>query len=300
MFLSYNGYTNFIGCPFLYWHQYVNHTQPEEPDDRLGSIFGSVLGQLFEEFYRDHLWRDPSTVVAKLYERVERTVDQVITKETTGTEYTPAGALKWRGVDDPTKNPQGMYENRDELIADLKDVIPLGVDSIRHHRLLGPRMQVEHKLNYKLGSGHTLSGRADFIIQRVQPQGDLLIVDGKGSRHRDKYANPKQLHWYAMLFNLWSTTIRGPRLPDTTAFLFWRSPPSDSLDLVDVTQDCVDELRESAEDTIRLIQKLEKSLPDNPTLEEVRGVFTPIPNEQNCQFCKYSKMCPEGQKFLRL
>lgn len=309
MYLSYSGYHCFHGtvedevlvpgCPHKYWHQYVNHTDPGEPEDRLGSVFGSSIGELFDGFYKDKLWRAPDKVISVLNSRIGAVVDKVILKETTATDVTPAGKLRWRGENDPNLNPRGMYANREELIADLMDTLPLGVRSIQHHRLMGPRIDTELKLNFKLPSGDTLGGRADLIVKRVPPQSDLLIVDGKGSKYRNKYVDSTQLYWYSMLFNLWSKKEnKGPSLPDKAAFLYWRLPAEESFEEVTITQDCVDELRTSVDETLNLIKSLEKRLPNKPDLEQVAGVFEPNPNKQNCQFCRYLKMCPSGQKFM--
>lgn len=289
MYLSFSGYKKKRDCGFAYWNEYINKTRTGEPDDRLGSIYGSVVGRLFEEFYKDKLWRmgNPQET---LMNRVEATVNEIIRRETTPWKDKPGGVLLWKG-EGPGQNPQGMYTDREELIADVRDTIPRGFRIIRQHRLVGPRTDAEFKLDYVTENKDILGGRADFIIDRVPPQSDTVIVDGKGSRHRGKYVDPQQLQWYAMLF--WKHT---GKLPDKLAFLFWRYGPDECMDWLDVVEDDVAELYETANDTIKGIQTSEKMLLPGSSPEVARGVFLPKANDKNCRFCPYASLCPPGQK----
>ena len=58
-YLSYTGFKTYKTCPLTYWNDYVNNTVLEKPDDRLGSIYGTVVGTLFERFYNEKIWRKP-------------------------------------------------------------------------------------------------------------------------------------------------------------------------------------------------------------------------------------------------
>lgn len=292
MYVSYSGAKKYWNCKFAYWNDYVNKTPQEKPDDRLGSIYGSVVGTIFEDFYMLKLWKEPK-IESVLMGRVEETVDRIIQQETTPRKGRPGGVLMWKG-EGKGLNPDGMYASREELILDIRDTIPRGVRSIRQHRLLGLRADAEFKLDHTV-EGHILGGRADFIIERIPPKSDTIIVDGKGSRHRDKYVDPQQLFWYSMLFWLHSGK---KRMPDKAAFLFWRYEPDKSVDWVDVNEDEVEELFDKALTTARDITAKEKLLVIGTSPTSAKGVFTPTPNEDNCRFCPYAtdRVCPEGKK----
>ena len=142
-----------------------------------------------------------------------------------------------------------------------------------------------------------IAGRADFIIQRTKPHGDLCLVDGKGSRHRGKYVDPRQLHWYAMLYRL-----RFGTLPDKLAFLYWKFAPPESVDWVDFSEEALDHLLGEVRSAFVQIDRGRKALPktDPGTLQVLaREQFHPKPNSDNCRFCVYaSKMtCPAGAGF---
>lgn len=295
VYFSYSGYAKADACLFAYWNEYDNKTSTGEPDDRLGSVFGSTYGILFEQFYQEKLWK-LKFPQQELIDRAERVVDQVLAKETTASKMRPAGVLLWKG-EGPGQNPKGMYASRDDLIADVRANIPNGIRAIKYHGMLGSRADAEHKLDFKLGDGTYLAGRADFVIKRLNHK-DTIIVDGKGSQHRDKYVKATQLIWYAMLFNLHAKANGGQLLPDRTAFLFWRYPVEESVDWVDVSQDDVDALFEKVMEMVKTVTRLRKSLPKQPTVELARSVFEPKPSKDNCMFCSYKKVCPQGTKFM--
>ncbi len=292
MYLSYSGYKK-LDCHFAYYNDYIAHTPKDGVDDRLGSIYGSVVGKLFEDFYAQKLWKK-SEPQAYLMGLVEKTVDKTIQRETTAWRDRPAGTLLWKGTGEG-QNPKGMYANREELIADVRDAVARGFQIIRHHRLLGPRTDAEYKLDYEF-EGDIYAGRADFVIQRTKPHLDLLIVDGKGSQHRGRYVDPKQLQWYAMLFWLHSLKEGKPLLPDKLAFLYWRSKPEECMDWLDISEGDVMELFENVKDTVQEIKRLEKMVLPNAPIDGVRGVFKPKANEKNCRFCPYASICPPGAK----
>lgn len=294
MYLSYSGYHKAVNCEFDYWNGYIGKTQKEDPDDRLGSIYGSSVGKLFEDFYTLKVWRqkDPKGFIMA---RVESTVDSIIKQETSPRYERPGGVLLWKG-DAEGQNPKGMYATRDELLADVRDAVERGFKIIKHYRLLGPRADAEFKLDFITPEGHILGGRADFILVRTKPHNDLIIVDGKGSRHRDKYVDFKQLHWYGMLYWLHSVRKGSPQLPDRLAFLYWRHDPPDSMDWVDISSSDVVALYENVLETIRKIETQQKKIGSNATLSAVRGVFLPKANDQNCRFCPYGSICPPGLK----
>lgn len=293
MYISYTGFKKKQTCDFAYWNEYINKTPIEGPDDRLGSIYGSAVGTLFEDFYTLKVWKEPQPQEF-LMNRVEETVEKIIKRETSPFKDRKGGVLLWKG-DGPNQNPKGMYKDKAELIADVRDAVARGFRIIRLHRLLGPRTDAELKLDYNF-EGDIYAGRADFVIQRTKPHNDLLIVDGKGSRHRGKYVDPQQLQWYAMLFWLHSIVKGKPELPDKLAFLYWRSSPDECMDWIEVSEDAVVELFEVAKNTIKEIERFQKMLLPNAPVEGARGVFKPRANEKNCRFCPYASVCPPGAK----
>lgn len=286
MYISYSGHKKWVDCKYSYWHEYINKTTHDGIDDRLGSIFGSAVGTVFEDFYAHKIWAQKEPVSA-LLARVNDTVKKVIEGQTLPSRGRPGGVLLWKG-EGPNQNPIGMYENLAELTADVKDAVQRGVRIIRRHRLLGPRADAEVKLDYTTEDGHIMGGRADFIIQRIKPDSDLLIIDGKGTKHKNR-VDPKQLHWYATLN--WKHT---GKLPDKLAFLFWKFPPDEAMDWITINEDEAETLYEEVNDAFREILSKEEIAPKGSAPKHAIGVFTPKPSEKNCRFCPYTKHCPKG------
>ena len=185
MYLSYSGHKTYKECPRQYWHKYIDKTTLPVPDNRVNTLYGSVVGILFELFYAEKIWTR-SGVISILESKVDAVLGDTIAK------CLRDGAIDW-------SDPKANYKSLDALRKDVLSSIPRGVEIIRHHRLLGLDAAAEVKLDRTI-EGHVIGGRADFIMRRVRPHDDLVILDGKGSRHRDKYVDPQQLWWYAMLY----------------------------------------------------------------------------------------------------
>lgn len=284
MYISYSGHKKWDTCKFSYWHEYINKTA-QEVDDRLGSIYGSTVGVLFEDFYTLKLWAQKEPVEA-LQARVESTLRKTIDSQTLPSKGRPGGTLKWKG-DGPGQNPTGMYVNMAELVADIRDSVPRGIRTIRRHRLLGPRADAEYKLDYTV-EGNVIGGRADFIIQRIAPDSDLVIIDGKGTKHKNR-VDPKQLHWYATL-----NWLHTGKLPNKLAFLFWKFQPDEAVDWISISESEAESLLEEVLEAFKEITRLEEIAPKGTSPKQAIGVFTPKPSENNCRFCQYAVHCPKG------
>jgi len=240
-------------------------------------LYGEVVGKIFERFYRDKIWSG-SSVTSTLLDLVRPTIEEVMRRQ-----IKKGGVFDWE-----EKGLKPGNRSLEEVEAEIVETIPRGVQSIKHHRLVGMEARAEVVLDTSVGR-HRLGGRADFIIRRVRPHSDLVLVDGKGSRWRDRYTDDRQLRWYAMLYQLKKGVV-----PDRLGFLFWRSKPEESVDWVDATQDQLDDLRKAALEAIKEIELARSQLRD---LSKPGTVFGAAPSS-NCQLCDYLPLCPEGAKAL--
>jgi hypothetical protein len=279
MYLSYSGHKSYKECPRQYWHRYVAKTKLETPDNRVNSLYGSTVGLLFELFYNERLWMKPEVATA-LASRVDFTLKDILAKEM------KTGAVDW-------KDPKSNYKSLDALRKDVLDTIPRGIAIIRRHRLLGELAEAEVKLDGTI-EGHMIGGRADFIMCRSKPHGDLIILDGKGSRHRDKYVDPQQLWWYAMLYR-----HHHGILPDRLGFVFWRQEPDSSLDWVGFDAASLDDLQQGVLSSIREIEdgKRHLSVLRGAEASEALKTTFPIQLGDKCRLCAYQPVCPEGKSF---
>lgn len=293
MYLSYSGLKRYQECHFAYWLQYCLRISIEEPEDRLGALYGATVGVLFERFYRDRLWRDPSTVREKMLSSVDGILREVTQDQLKASDYRSAGVLRWKGSG-TGQNPKALYSSREELVEDIQAAVDRGLATIRHYRLLGAFAEAEVKLDRMVNS-HKLGGRSDFIIHRTKPHLDWVILDGKGSQHRGKYTDPQQLLWYGVLYRL-----AYGRSPDKMGFLYWRSKPPESIDWLDYSDDSLDDFLKEILRTIQEIESLsEKVSSVDPS--EGRRVFKPRPDFGSCRFCPYATetLCPVGSELMQ-
>lgn len=272
MYLSYSGYKTYTSCPLSYWHKYVAKTVPPEPDNRVGALYGSVVGTLFELFYNERIWAKSGSE-AILLGKVDGVFADVMKRE-----QAKGGTYNW-------KAPKLKYRSVEAVAQDVRDTVPRGLAIIRQHRLIGREAAAEVKLDAKIGD-HLLAGRADFVIRRVKPQEDLVIMDGKGSAWRETYVDAKQLLWYAMLYQK-----HHKMPPDQVGFVFWRCEPDAAVDWVPFTAEDLEELRASVLSAITDIQDGESKAGSIP---DVREVFPSRPANQ-CKLCTFLGVCTDGQ-----
>lgn len=276
MYISYSGHSIYQSCRKSYYLGYIAKVVLQVPDNRVNMLYGDAVGKLFERFYRDELWR--SNVTAKLLALVKPTLDKIIASETR-----KGGVFDWK---DSTL--KAGSRSLSEVTQEVIETIPRALSSIRHHWLVGLDAQAELSLDTEV-DGHTIGGRADFVMTRGRTN-DLVLVDGKGSRYRDSYTDHRQLRWYSMLYNL-----KFGRIPDKLGFLYWRSPPEESMDWSTVTPAQLSDLREAVLETVGEIEEGQRRVAAG---EPVFSVFFPTPSTSGCKFCKFRHQCTEGKKVL--
>lgn len=294
-YISYSGWKLYVQCPFAYWHSYVNKTVTSVPDNGVNTLYGSTVGLVFEAFYRDELWRHPD-FLARLQALVEPNLDFAIREQ-----RSRGRAIDW---DDEKAN----YHSKAEVLVDAHQAIPRGVQVIRENRLIGPMAKAEVKLDSRFGN-YTLGGRADFVIPRVKPYSDLIILDGKGSKHREKYLDGAplqegaaveglQLKWYALLYR-----ERHRAVPDRLGYLFWRFEGARAMEWVPFTERDLDRLKSEALSNLTRIDNSEKRLSavsgKRQTFQDLREELFPAQPGHGCNLCTYVSVCEEGQKKVK-
>jgi hypothetical protein len=294
-YISYSGFSTNNKCPYAYWNKYVAHTTVSELENGINALYGSTIGMVFESFYRDMLWRDASPVV-KLQDLALPYLDAAIvdTKK------------KGRTID--WGDDKANYHSKSEVLKDVLETIPIGLDTIRRNRLVGPRMEAELKLDTKFG-GYIMGGRSDFVIQRVAPFNDLVILDGKGSKHREKYVDGSpikkgakvegvQLKWYAVLYRAKRNVV-----PDKLGYIFWRFSGDEAMEWITFSERDLDDLKAEVLSVIARIDKSARKLEDASDTpqahDELRQELFPAQPSHNCTLCSFVTICEEGQKEIQ-
>jgi len=290
MYLSYSGFKTDCQCPYCYCHKYVNKTKIP-PENGVNALYGSVVGNVFEAFYRDRLWRraDYQDYMQSI---VESCFDKAIKDQRGGRIY------DWA-------NEKSNYHSREEVITAVRETIPRGISVIRQFRLLGTHAVAEMKLDNRFGP-HTIGGRADFVIRRIDPHGDLIILDGKGSKWREKYVDGHelkpgqkiegvQLKWYGFLHR---AKLGQP--PDKLGYLFWMFDGEKGLEWVTFTNTDLDMLQAEVLATMDRIaastSELEKVSGQLQSYDETRQERFPAQAGDHCRLCAYVDQCEDGTK----
>jgi len=275
MYLSYSGFTVYKNCPRAYYYRYIQKLIPSK-SNCVHMLYGDVVGKIFEQFYVDEMWK-ADLILMRLMDLVRPVMTRVTVRETE-----KGGFFDWN---EPNLKPGSR--SLDEVEQEIRETIPRGLRSIKYHRLGGIDAEAEVVLDEKV-KGHIIGGRADFIMRRVRPHGDLVIVDGKGSRWRDKYTDSRQLRWYAMLY--W---LRHGVIPDQLGFLYWRFEPEESMDWSGVTKSQLEALLNAILETIQEIESAKKELRKG----KPNAIFWANPGS-SCSLCGYREHCSEGSKAL--
>jgi len=137
-----------------------------------------------------------------------------------------------------------------------------------------------------------VGARVDLVLRRDPKPGrtknlGITLLDGKNSKHKNRWTNPDQLRWYAMLFFLCYN-----RLPDRAGFVYYRYPYGmatkdggieQGVDWVDLDRQDIRGLAQRAVDVRNAIRRRE---------------FDPKPIPAYCRYCDWEKDCPERQAQL--
>lgn len=255
-YLSYSGRKSYCTCPKHYKFRYILRT-PSLRDDR-NTYLGLTIGKVFEWFYSRELWKAPNPCQACLDAVEEAAADTFREKKF-----------------DPSSDPSV----RVILETEAKALVPGGVEIIRAHGLLTPLSRAETDLttvaqSEKHGLTLKLGGRADFI--HGSGRDNLWILDGKASKHRDKYVDSEQLIWYGV-----QHYVKYHIFPTRLGFIFW-SHPSDPVTWIEFGPD---DFRRSIDNTFETVKKIRlKQFEATPSSE--------------CYRCDYQSECDEGKRWI--
>ncbi len=246
LYLSYSGRRTFLLCPYKYYHRYDAET-PVTRDVRK-SLFGSVMGKLFEWFYMKDVWARPDPE-ATLLGMTESAMEHIFINE------------KW----DPASDPHTVAAIR----RDVKEYVPTTIDAIKTHKLISPATRAEFSLQVdykspKHGMTVRIGGKVDFL--HPLPLGSY-IIDGKGTSYREEYTDTAQLIWYAT-----QHYIKFHKAPARIGFLYYKFP-KDPVQWVSYDEHSI---RNCLDTTFEVAKKIRLKMFDpTPSLECKRCDYRP-------------------------
>ena len=256
LYLSYSGRKSYFVCPKKYEFMYV--VKLKVIRDAKNTFLGTAIGKVFEWFYTRSLWKASDPLKACM-DVVPAAVDETLREE-------KFDETSERGL-------------RSILELEVRALVPGGLETIRANGFLTPLSRAEVDLttfcqSEKHGMTLKLGGRADFIHGRTRD--GLWILDGKASKHREKYVDAEQLIWYGVMHYL-----KYHVFPSRLGFIFW-SFPNDSVAWIEFGPD---DMRKSVDRTFETSKKvLLKQFEATPTSE--------------CYRCDYKEHCDDGKRWI--
>jgi len=177
-YLSWNAYLAYVKCPLRYENIYITKKPATVIPDDYNLIYGSVLHQVCETFYKKELWRLGKGCQDRLLIVAKESFSKILQK----------GHILWGKPE--RKTPEALLQ---EILRDIPKVI----QAVKKYRLLGSPVFVEYEVVTSFMSSK-IGGRLDLLISC--PQG-LTLLDGKGAKHRDP-EHSKQLLYYVLSYYL--------------------------------------------------------------------------------------------------
>jgi len=216
-YFSWNAYWTYKSCPARYRKIYITKTPVTKVLDHYNLVYGVVVHEVVERFYRDKLWKlkkDCSNKLAQLAREL-------------AVKYIKSKTILW---DKPNR------KSASELIEEIVGDVPKLLAVIKEQKLLSPDTQSEYNLRAKLSS-FTIGGRADLLVNK--PEG-LFLIDGKGAKN-SRPEHRLQLIYYTLCFYLNKRVI-----PKFVGIWYFRESKIKWLDITSK------ELKELRDDLIRV------------------------------------------------
>lgn len=238
--ISYNTYTIVRSCRQRFKMQKIDYIPSVKPVDMRNAIYGFVMQRLAELFYTKEWYRAGKKTGQVLFDELPGVMKEQIAEH----------ACPW--------------EHRSEvelLERDCQEAIPKFIQVVRAEKLLGEKNEAEKPVEYDLSTQFKLTGRMDFLISRG---GKKILLDGKGTKYRDKYLDREQLIFYMLVMRLMKQ-----KLPEKQGFWLWRDG---EVLWQGISEKEIDDLFLKIKEGLFLLQKKD---------------FSANPCTKSCRFCPY-------------
>ena len=255
MWLSWSAYKQKNTCGKQYRLDRVSDREPPVRDSRHNAAVGSVTQAVFEDFYNDEMWKDRKDLIPRLRDKAEDFYE----------DFLEDNYIDWNDF-------TCRFDSQYEPLKEIHEIIPKVVRGIGREKLVGPYAVSELEMKVPFGEDY-LYGFMDFIIR--QKDDTLILLDGKSSRHYDKYTDPEQLYFYALMFFL-----RYHKVPDKLGFFYFRfaDDPDKAIQWFDVDKEKLRDMRTKIEATLTSIHNRE---------------FDANPVPSHCRWCQWEQVCDE-------
>lgn len=225
------------------------------------AFMGTVIQAVIERFYNDELWKDKDTYKQMLQDLLVKKFEFELQQH----------HIDWQ-----------QAPSRDEMFKVCQDGVFGYIPTLVHHKLIGLYARSEVDIVAYLDKRLPIGSRVDFLIHR---RNDIMILDGKNSKYKNKYLNTDQLRWYALCYFVYYG-----RMPSHLGYIYWRFPYGYIPPGSDQPEEGVEWIICTKEDLTTLAQRA----------REVRSamdkeIFHATPQPKHCKWCDYEPVCPDRQ-----
>lgn len=248
--LSYNGMKDYIECPKRYKLQYIDRLKPKEPENKKNAFFGTLCANVTEHWINSRIYKEqPEAWGEWLKMAIPRESTKILERE----------YIVWDTDSELEEFIELSYRCLPKCFQTMADQGILKSDHIKAE----PKLKIDYGDNI-------INGRLDIL---AIVDGEILIIDGKTSKHRDRYLDPAQLYTYYILVS----TKLGDRLPIRFGFQYTRFG---DIDWYDVDPKGLQDTKDKFDKAFAGIEA---------------GVFSATPNDKICKYCKYRPECNERE-----
>lgn len=279
--LYWSSFNTYRSCPqrFLWAYGHpaydlgagLGKPKPEPPGDKKSehdALIGTVIQYAVERLYNDKLWKDPANLMVKLENIVSDYFHEAQKSRYINWSFSPSAS-----------------EMLETCMAGVRGYIK----TLKHHALIGEYTKAEKFLMGFL-QDFPIAARVDVLISREPKPGRLnpgvTIIDGKNSKHKDKYTDPGQLIWYALCYYL-----QYKKLPDRLGFAYYRYPYGTPIEDSDEVETGISWVSFDQEDVRNLARKAIEARESILARE-----FEATPQPSYCRWCPWESVCEPRQE----
>lgn len=246
MKISYSNYKNYLECPKKYYF-ITNYIQPPEKPDKYFALYG-LLVESFFNLYTNKILKNNITLT-------EKDIKDILLKN--WKEILLNNYVNW-------KNPWVKETPTDIFNSAYNDILE-NMKKIDFWK----NAYAETTINIFLNTSRDLiTGRIDFIINN--PDGNVEIIDGKGTYKMEQTVDLEQLYFYILLYYL-----HYKKLPKKAGFLYYKYQ---TLCYIDYDIKTISDFKDKFLLTVDLIKK-------DTTFKAIVNI-----NKQ-CKWCPYRELC---------
>lgn len=239
--------------------------KPKTKSDKISrhhAVMGIAIHHAIEKLYNDEIWRTPKKVTENLVKIAEEKFLELF--------------------DSSYIDLEEAQMTKEDMLKVVVEGAKGFVQTFKHQKLLGEYSRAEVKMLAWIDNWNPIGGYIDILIRRT---GVITVLDSKNSKVKMGFCDPRQLHFYALLFKL---SYR--KLPDRLGFVWLRYPYSEEKEEEGITwlNFTAQEIEEISKTALETKKKMYKKK------------FVATPSNSSCKFCEFQSVCPERKEDLKL